>query len=69
MKRILFTHTNFIPYFVVGRGIAMFSYLTLGTNRAMFTYLTQGTNRIKYYSTKASYSEEMRVIYTNFIKA
>lgn len=48
----------------------MFSYLTLGTNRAMFTYLTQGTNRVflKYYSTK-KYSPEMRVIYTNFIRA
>lgn len=69
MKRILFTHNNFIPYFVTGRGIAMFSYLTLGTNRAMFTYLTQGTNRIMYYSTKASYSKEMGVIYINFTKA
>jgi len=72
MKRILFTRAqanNFIPYFVIGSGIAMFSYLTLGTNRAMFTYLTPGTNRIKYYSTKASYSKEMGIIYTNFIKA
>jgi hypothetical protein len=71
MKRILFKHTNFIPYFVVGKGIAMFSYLTLGTNRAMFTYLTPGINRVfpKYYSTKKSYSPEMRVIYTNFIRA
>jgi hypothetical protein len=64
MKIILFTRaqaTNFISYFVVGRGIAMFSYLTLGTNRAMFVrsnYLTPpspntsfgsavgGTNRV-----------------------
>jgi hypothetical protein len=44
----------------------------------MFTYLTYtsnpfeiqgGTNRIMYYSTKKSYNEEMKVIYTNFIKA
>jgi hypothetical protein len=72
MKRILFTHTNFIPYFVVGRGIAMFSYLTLGTNGAMFTYLTQGTNRVlspKYYNTKGTYNKEMGIIYINFVKA
>lgn len=72
MKRILFTHTNFIPYFVVGKGIAMFSYLTLGTNGAMFTYLTQGTNRMlqpKYLNTKATYNKEMGVIYINFVKA
>jgi hypothetical protein len=77
MKRNLFIHTNFIPYFVVGKGIAMFSYLTLGTNGAMFTYLTQGTNRVlqpKYYSTrttynKTTYSREMGIIYDNFIKA
>jgi hypothetical protein len=92
MKRILFTHTNFIPYFVTGRGVAMFSYLTLGTNRT-FTYLTwtlphreqalawaRGVeiNRTingecldtrHRYSTKKAYGEEMRVIYTNFIKA
>lgn len=38
----------------------------------MFTYLTPGINRVlytKYYSTRPSYNEEMRVIYTNFIKA
>jgi hypothetical protein len=72
MKRILYTHTNFIPYFVVGKGIAMFSYLTLGTNGAMFTYLTQGTNRVlspKYYNTKGTYNKEMGIIYINFIKA
>jgi hypothetical protein len=67
MKRIMTLYaqaTNIIP-----GGIAMFTYLTPGTNRAMFTYLTPGTNRIKYYSTKKSYSREMGVIYTNFIKA
>lgn len=69
MKRIMILYTNFIPNFVVGKGIAKFAYLTSGTNGAMFTYLTQGTNRIKYYSTKKSYSKEMGIIYTNFIKA
>jgi hypothetical protein len=73
MKRILFTHTYFIPYFwpkgYVGKGVAMFSYLTLGTNGAMFTYLTPGIKRMNYYSTKASYSKEMGIIYTNFTKA
>lgn len=81
MKRFLFTHTNFIPYFVVGKRIAMFSGLTLGTNRAMFTYLTPGINKellLKHYSTKRhrhstkrliSYNDEMRIIYVNFIKA
>jgi len=69
MKRIMILCTNFIPNFVAGRGIAKFSYLTSGTNGAMFTNLTPGTNRIKYYSTKKSYSKEMGVIYTNFIKA
>jgi hypothetical protein len=73
MKRIMTKYTNIIPYFwasgYTGKGIAMFTYLTSGTNGAMFTYLTPGTNRIKYYSTKTPYNEEMRVIYTNFIKA
>jgi len=51
---------NFLPGGYVGRGIAMFTYLTPGTN-SVFS---------KYYSTKERvYSEEMRVIYTNFIKA
>jgi hypothetical protein len=71
MKRIIYT-VNFIPYFVIGKGIAKFSYLTPGTNGAMFTYLTPGINRVlysKYYSTKKTYSKEMGVIYTNFIKA
>jgi hypothetical protein len=35
----------------------------------MFTYLTLGRNRISFYSTKKSYNSEMRVIYTNFIRA